>query len=213
MKLVGGDSGRYERHTFVEDVLLSPSERAIIDVLFETAGDVHHRAQHTNAELHARRDQSSPMSRSTNRSSRQFEELRTCPDLTAERVRIDAHRDRPPDKTLAFESLMPLLYGDPSATADVVDVSDASRGGARRAGDVPGVRDEARSRAAPLSDVSDASRSDQASRARARVRDEARRRHARDDACPVAAAPGAVRSPATRRRMLTTRPMVWSGRT
>ena len=29
MKLVGGDSGRYERETFVEDVLLAPSERAV----------------------------------------------------------------------------------------------------------------------------------------------------------------------------------------
>src|SRR5215204_4017143 len=31
-KLVGGDSGRYERETFVEAVLLSPSERAVVDV-------------------------------------------------------------------------------------------------------------------------------------------------------------------------------------
>jgi FtsP/CotA-like multicopper oxidase with cupredoxin domain len=34
-KLIDGDSGRYERETFVEEVLLAPSERAIIDVLFE----------------------------------------------------------------------------------------------------------------------------------------------------------------------------------
>ena len=40
MKLVGGDSGRYERETFVDEVMLAPSERAVIDVLFETAGDV-----------------------------------------------------------------------------------------------------------------------------------------------------------------------------
>src|SRR4029079_17565701 len=38
MKLVGGDSGRCECQTVVDDVLLSPSERAIVDVLFETAG-------------------------------------------------------------------------------------------------------------------------------------------------------------------------------
>jgi FtsP/CotA-like multicopper oxidase with cupredoxin domain len=40
MKLVGGDSGRYERETFVDDVLLAPSERAVVDVLFESAGEV-----------------------------------------------------------------------------------------------------------------------------------------------------------------------------
>jgi hypothetical protein len=38
MKLVGGDSGRYENETFVEEVLLTPSERAIIDVRFERPG-------------------------------------------------------------------------------------------------------------------------------------------------------------------------------
>src|SRR5205823_10565851 len=38
MKLVGGDSGRYEREAFIEEVLLAPSERAIVDVYFETPG-------------------------------------------------------------------------------------------------------------------------------------------------------------------------------
>ncbi|MEP6775068.1 MAG: multicopper oxidase domain-containing protein, partial [Chloroflexota bacterium] len=40
MKLVGGDSGRYECETFVGEVLLAPSDRAVIDVLFDTPGDV-----------------------------------------------------------------------------------------------------------------------------------------------------------------------------
>ena len=35
MKLVGGDSGRYEHESFVDNVLLAPSERAVLDVLFE----------------------------------------------------------------------------------------------------------------------------------------------------------------------------------
>ena len=39
-KLVGGDSGRYERETFIEEVLLAPSERAVLDVLFDTPGEV-----------------------------------------------------------------------------------------------------------------------------------------------------------------------------
>ena len=38
MKLVGGDSGRYEREKFVDDVLLAPSERVVVDVLFDKAG-------------------------------------------------------------------------------------------------------------------------------------------------------------------------------
>lgn len=44
MKLVGGDSGRYEREAFVTEVRLAPSERAIVDVLFDKAGDA--RFQH-----------------------------------------------------------------------------------------------------------------------------------------------------------------------
>src|SRR3954447_1782608 len=39
MKLVVGDSGRYEFETFIEEVLLAPSERAIVDVLFATPGE------------------------------------------------------------------------------------------------------------------------------------------------------------------------------
>ena len=38
MKLVGGDSGAYEKATFIDSVLLAPSERAIVDVYFENAG-------------------------------------------------------------------------------------------------------------------------------------------------------------------------------
>ncbi|MBI5794614.1 multicopper oxidase domain-containing protein, partial [Candidatus Uhrbacteria bacterium] len=38
MKLVGGDNGRYEKEQFVGSVTLSPSERAIVDVLFEKSG-------------------------------------------------------------------------------------------------------------------------------------------------------------------------------
>jgi len=40
MKAVGGDSGRVEREEFIDEILLSPSERAIVDVLFEEPGEV-----------------------------------------------------------------------------------------------------------------------------------------------------------------------------
>jgi hypothetical protein len=40
MKLVGGDSGRVEHEQFVEDVILAPSERVVVDVLFETPGEL-----------------------------------------------------------------------------------------------------------------------------------------------------------------------------
>ena len=37
MKLVGGDSGHYEHEEFVEEVLLAPSERVVVDVHFPEA--------------------------------------------------------------------------------------------------------------------------------------------------------------------------------
>lgn len=38
MKLVGGDSGAYEKDQWVDSVTLGPSERAVIEVLFDTSG-------------------------------------------------------------------------------------------------------------------------------------------------------------------------------
>ena len=49
-KLVGGDSGRYERETFIDEVMLAPSERAVLDVLFDGPGEVqleHRTPDHT----------------------------------------------------------------------------------------------------------------------------------------------------------------------
>jgi suppressor of ftsI len=38
MKLVGADNGKYEKEVFVDSIVLSPSERSIVDVLFDKAG-------------------------------------------------------------------------------------------------------------------------------------------------------------------------------
>ena len=116
MKLVGADSGRYEHETFVEEVLLAPSERAIVDVLFDTPGSVslEHRTPGHAYDLGAITVGEEPVEKSF---LRDFEQLRTSAEMTAERARADAERERPPDKTLAFESLMPLLYGDQDTAA------------------------------------------------------------------------------------------------
>ncbi len=118
MKLVGGDSGRYEHEAFVEEILLAPSERAVIDVAFPAAGSVrfeHRTPDHTYV-LGAITVVDEPVEPSL---LADFHRLRTDPALSAERLRLDADRRRPPDKTLAFQSRMPLLYGEqtPAATA------------------------------------------------------------------------------------------------
>jgi FtsP/CotA-like multicopper oxidase with cupredoxin domain len=109
MKLVGGDSGRYERETFVEEILLAPSERAVVDVLFDTPGDVrleHRTPGHTY--ILGAFWVSGP---AAGRAAPSYDVLRTDPDLTAEHAAIGADLEREPDKILGFTALMPLLYG------------------------------------------------------------------------------------------------------
>jgi FtsP/CotA-like multicopper oxidase with cupredoxin domain len=115
MKLVGGDSGRYERESFVDEVLLSPSERAIVDVLFDSPGEarLENRTPGRVYDLGA----FTVTDEAATRSSESFEALRVDPELTAERENIARDFEREPDKVLAFVSSMPLLYGEELAPA------------------------------------------------------------------------------------------------
>src|SRR3954452_4179697 len=117
MKLVGGDSGRYERETFVEDVLLAPSERAVVDVLFDAPGDVvlEHRTPDRTYEIGV--FSVAPATGGAGAAAGSFGTLRTDPELSAERRRIGPDLDREPDKVLEFVSKMPLLYGEDAAPA------------------------------------------------------------------------------------------------
>ena len=56
MKLVGGDSGHYEHEELVEEVLLAPSERVVVDVLFAESGEVDARAPDAGAHVPPRLD-------------------------------------------------------------------------------------------------------------------------------------------------------------
>src|SRR5918992_720475 len=103
MKLVGGDSGRYERETFVDDVM------------FDTPGEarLEHRTPDPVYDLGAFAVEGN----STTAAATSFEALRVDPQLTAEHQSIDGDIERPPDKVLAFVASMPLLYGDDVAPA------------------------------------------------------------------------------------------------
>jgi FtsP/CotA-like multicopper oxidase with cupredoxin domain len=108
-KLVGGDSGRYERETFIDEVMLAPSERAVVDVLFDTPGQVmlEHRTPDHTYDLGA----FTVTEGAASDAAGSFEVLRTDPELAVEHQSIGHDTERPPDKILAFYSLMPLLYG------------------------------------------------------------------------------------------------------
>jgi FtsP/CotA-like multicopper oxidase with cupredoxin domain len=109
MKLVGGDSGRVEREELIDEVLLSPSERAIVDVLFDRPEEVtlENRTPDHTYDLGS----FSVSGEAAGQPAAAFNELRADPELSAERERIQADLERDPDKTLAFVSQMPILYG------------------------------------------------------------------------------------------------------
>ncbi len=109
MKLVGGDSGRYEHEVLVDEVLLAPSERMIVDVLFDKVGDVlleHREPDRTQTIGVFRVAGSAP-----ELAAKTYSRLRIDPELSEIRKTIDQDLLREPDKILGFSSSMPLLYG------------------------------------------------------------------------------------------------------
>jgi len=119
MKLVGGDSGRYEREQFVESVVLAPSERVIVDVLFDNPGHLtleHQTPEHTYplASIEVSTEQASPSL------TERFNALRTNAEWAQEREWLTPYFDARPDKTVAFVAEMdmgapegPVIYACP----------------------------------------------------------------------------------------------------
>jgi FtsP/CotA-like multicopper oxidase with cupredoxin domain len=107
MKLVGGDSGHVEHEEFVEVVVLAPSERVVVDVLFDKPGDLtlEHRTPeraYPLAAIHVSDERVEPSY------ADQFEFLRTNADMVAERERIAHYLEVEPDKTLGFIAEMDM---------------------------------------------------------------------------------------------------------
>ena len=111
MKLVGGDSGHYEHESFVEEVLLSPSERFVVDVLFEQSGEhvLEHRTPARSYRLASITVEDAPAEPAL---AEEFAVARTNEDMTAERERTAPLLDAPPDKTLAFVAEMEFEVPD-----------------------------------------------------------------------------------------------------
>ena len=121
MKLVGGDSGRVEHEQFVSEVILAPSERAVVDVLFDQPGqlELQHRTPgraYRLATITVTGESAEPPL------AGRFDVLRTAPELAAEREFFETWLEAPPDKTLALIAEMdditapgqgPVLYACP----------------------------------------------------------------------------------------------------
>jgi FtsP/CotA-like multicopper oxidase with cupredoxin domain len=110
MKRVGGDSGRYEREEFVNSVLIAPSERTVVDVLFEQRGPVmleHHTPQRTYSlgTIEVTDEFAEPSL------ALKFYELRSNSEMANDRSRIANYLAAAPDKTLALVAEMDM--GEP----------------------------------------------------------------------------------------------------
>ena len=118
MKLVGGDSGRYEREELIDEVLLAPSERVVVDVLFDSPGELvlEHRTPERSYRLATVTVAEEPVEQPI---TARFDELRANPEMLALRQEIAPFLDAPPDKSLAFVAEMNL--GGPEG-ADTVFV-------------------------------------------------------------------------------------------
>jgi FtsP/CotA-like multicopper oxidase with cupredoxin domain len=130
LKLVGGDSGRVEREEFVESVVLAPSERAVVDVLFEDPGQLtlEHRTPERTYRLATIEIGHEP---ATPALAEQFAVLRQNPEWSAERERLAPHMHAAPDKTLAFVAEMdmgvpdgPVVYACPMHPEVTGEASD-----------------------------------------------------------------------------------------
>ena len=107
IKLVGADAGHYEHETFVEEVLLAPSERVVLDVLFPDPGQLE--LQHRTPE-HTYRLASITVTGDEVEESfaDDFARLRSNRDMTEIRERITSFFEAPADKTLSFVAEMDM---------------------------------------------------------------------------------------------------------
>ena len=107
MKLVGADAGHYEHEQLVDEVLLAPSERVVVDVLFPNAGELalEHRTPERTYRL-----ASIAVTDAVPRPSYadEYAHHRTNDDMVELRERIETFLDAPADKTLSFVAEMDM---------------------------------------------------------------------------------------------------------
>jgi FtsP/CotA-like multicopper oxidase with cupredoxin domain len=107
MKLVGADAGHYEHEELVDEVLLAPSERVVVDVLFPDAGDLE--LEHKTPERTYRLASITVADEQPEQSfADDFTRLRTNRDMAELRERIEPFLKAPPDKTLSFVAEMDM---------------------------------------------------------------------------------------------------------
>lgn len=108
MKLVGGDSGRHDHDQWVDSVILSPSERTIVDAQFLKPGTywIKHFGPEMQYNLGTVTVQDTPTDQDH---STAFKTLRNRPD---EFVGLEPYYDKPIDKEIVLTIDMPGMMGN-----------------------------------------------------------------------------------------------------
>jgi FtsP/CotA-like multicopper oxidase with cupredoxin domain len=107
MKLVGADAGHYEREELVDEVLLAPSERVVVDVLLPDAGELE--LQHKTPEHTYRLASIAVVDEQPEQSfADNFPSLRTNRDMAELREHVEPFFKAPPDKSLSFTAEMDM---------------------------------------------------------------------------------------------------------
>ncbi len=115
IKLVGGDNGKYEQEQWADSVILGPSERAIVEVMFDKSGSF--------TLENKTPDKTYPLA-TINVSSQQaavsyktqFETLRTNKDVGSSIDPFRQYFDKPVDKNLVLTLDMKSMMGDSGGT-------------------------------------------------------------------------------------------------
>src|ERR671933_1215862 len=107
VKLVGADAGHYEHEEIVEEVLLVPSERVVVDVFFPEPGELEleHRTPERSYRLAAIAVADEPAEPSF---ASEFGRLRSNRDMAELRDGVAPFVNAPPDKTLSFVAEMDM---------------------------------------------------------------------------------------------------------
>lgn len=99
MKLVGSDGGRYEQEKIVDEILIAPSERFIVEVSFDALGSF--TLQHETPEkVYQLGKIIVDDARSADRTPEKVPELRQDGVLAADREKYESSLSTPPDKSL-----------------------------------------------------------------------------------------------------------------
>lgn len=101
MKLVGADNGKYEKEKFVDSVMLAPSERSIVEVLFEQSGT--YTLQHKTPDRTYTLGTATVADQAVAESyMKEFQTLRTNKDVSATIDPLRSLFTRAPDKRLSL---------------------------------------------------------------------------------------------------------------